>query len=73
VISGAAGAVGIVAGQIAKIQGVRVIGIAGSDEKCRSLKEQFGFNEALNYNASKSLRKELAILCPEGVNVYFDM
>lgn len=72
VISGAAGAVGIVAGQIAKIQGARVIGIAGSDEKCRSLKEQFGFNEALNYNASKSLRKELAILCPEGVNVYFD-
>jgi hypothetical protein len=72
VVSGAAGAVGITAGQIAKIQGARVIGIAGSDEKCRSLKEQFGFDEALNYNTSKSLRKELAILCSEGINVYFD-
>jgi NADPH:quinone reductase len=72
VISGAAGAVGIAAGQIAKIQGARVIGIAGSDEKCRSLKEQFGFNEALNYNTSKSLRKELAILCPDGIQAYFD-
>jgi hypothetical protein len=72
VISGAAGAVGIVAGQIAKIKGSRVIGIAGSDEKCRLLKEQFGFDEAMNYKTSKSLRKELAILCPEGVDVYFD-
>ena len=72
VISGAAGAVGIVAGQIAKIQGSRVIGIAGSDEKCRLLKEQFGFDEAINYKTSKSLRKELAILCPESVDVYFD-
>jgi NADPH:quinone reductase len=72
VISGAAGAVGIVAGQIAKIQGSRVIGIAGSDEKCRLLIGQFGFDEAINYKTSKSLRKELAILCPESVDVYFD-
>jgi NADPH-dependent curcumin reductase CurA len=72
VVSGAAGAVGIVAGQIAKIQGSRVIGIAGSDEKCRLLKEQFGYDEAINYKSSKSIRKELAILCPEGVDVYFD-
>jgi len=72
VISGAAGAVGIVAGQIAKLQGTRVIGIAGSDEKCRLLKEQFGFDEAINYKTSKSIRKELAILCPEGVDAYFD-
>jgi NADPH:quinone reductase len=72
VISGAAGAVGIVAGQIAKIQDARVIGIAGSDEKCRLLKEQFGFDEALNYKTSKSLRKDLANLCPEGVDCYFD-
>jgi NADPH-dependent curcumin reductase CurA len=72
VISGAAGAVGIVAGQIAKIQGCRVIGIAGSDEKCNMLKDQFGFDESINYKTSKSIRKELAALCPEGVDVYFD-
>lgn len=72
VISGAAGAVGIVAGQIAKLQGARVIGVAGSDEKCRMLKEQFGFDEAINYKTSKSIRKDLAILCPEGIDAYFD-
>jgi NADPH-dependent curcumin reductase CurA len=72
VVSGAAGAVGIAAGQIAKIQGARVIGTAGTDEKCRLLKEQFGFDDAINYKTSKSLRKEIAILCPEGVDVYFD-
>lgn len=72
VISGAAGAVGIVAGQIAKIKGCRVIGIAGSDEKCRLLKEQFGFDETINYKTSKSIRKEIAALCPESVDAYFD-
>jgi len=72
VVSGAAGAVGIVAGQLAKMQGSRVIGIAGSDEKCRLLKEQFGYDEAINYKTSKSIRKEIAVLCPEGVDVYFD-
>ncbi|TAL59278.1 MAG: NADP-dependent oxidoreductase [Bacteroidetes bacterium] len=72
VISGAAGAVGIVAGQIAKIQGSKVIGITGSDEKCRLLKEKFGFDEAINYKTSKSLRKVIASACPEGVDMYFD-
>lgn len=72
VISGASGAVGIVAGQIAKIQGMRVIGIAGSDEKCTALKQHFGFDEAVNYKTSKSLRKELAFLCPESIDIYFD-
>lgn len=72
VVSGAAGAVGIVAGQIAKLQGTRVIGIAGSDEKCRLLKEQFGYDETINYKTSKSIRKDLAILCPDGVDAYFD-
>ena len=72
VVSGAAGAVGIVAGQIAKLQGAKVIGIAGSDDKCRLLKEQFGYDETINYKTSKSIRKELAALCPEGVDVYFD-
>jgi NADPH-dependent curcumin reductase CurA len=72
VVSGAAGAVGIVAGQIAKIKGCRVIGIAGTDEKCRLLKEHFGYDEAINYKTSKSLRKEIAAICPEGVDAYFD-
>jgi NADPH:quinone reductase len=72
VVSGAAGAVGIVAGQIAKLQGTRVIGIAGSNEKCRLLKEQFGYDEAINYKTTKSLRKDLALLCPGGVDAYFD-
>ena len=72
VVSGAAGAVGIVAGQIAKIQGSRVIGIAGSDEKCRLIKKEFGYDQAINYKTSKSIRKDLKLLCPEGVNVYFD-
>ena len=72
VVSGAAGAVGIVAGQIAKIQGSKVIGITGSDEKCRLIKEDFGYDDAINYKTSKSVRKEIKTLCPEGVNVYFD-
>jgi NADPH-dependent curcumin reductase CurA len=72
VVSGAAGAVGHVAGQIAKIFEARVIGIAGSDEKCRLLKEEFGFDEAVNYKTTKSIRKDIARLCPDGVNAYFD-
>jgi NADPH:quinone reductase len=72
VVSAAAGAVGIVAGQIAKMQGSKVIGIAGSDEKCRILKDKFGYDEAINYKTSKSLRKEIGELCPQGVDVYFD-
>jgi len=72
VISGAAGAVGIVAGQIAKTQGARVVGITGSDDKCKLLKDQFGFDEALNYKDSKSLRKAIAEVCQKGVDVYYD-
>jgi NADPH:quinone reductase len=72
VVSGAAGAVGLAAGQLAKLKGTRVIGIAGSDEKCAMLKNDYGFDEALNYKTTKSIRKDLAKLCPEGVDVYFD-
>jgi hypothetical protein len=72
VVSGAAGAVGLVAGQIAKIKGARVIGIAGSEEKCNLLKEKFGFDEAINYKTTKSIRKDLGKICPEGVDAYFD-
>jgi NADPH-dependent curcumin reductase CurA len=71
-ISGAAGAVGLVAGQISKIFGARVAGLAGSDEKCSMLKDQFGFDVAINYRTSKTLRKDIAALCPDGVDVYFD-
>jgi NADPH:quinone reductase len=71
-ISGAAGAVGIVAGQIAKIQGAYVVGIAGSDEKCRMLKEEIGFDGTINYSTSKNMRKSIAEACPRGVDVYFD-
>jgi NADPH-dependent curcumin reductase CurA len=72
VISGAAGAVGIVAGQIAKMQGTYVVGIAGSDEKCKLLKEQFRFDEAVNYKTSKIMTKIIAAVCPKGVDVYYD-
>jgi NADPH:quinone reductase len=72
VISGAAGAVGIVAGQIAKLQGANVTGIAGTDEKCKLLTEQFGFDAAVNYKISRALRKDIAAACPNGIDVYFD-
>ena len=72
VVSGAAGAVGIAAGQIAKILGSYVLGIAGSDEKCKLLKEQFGFDEAINYKTAKSMATAIATVCPKGVDVYFD-
>ena len=72
VVSGAAGAVGVVVGQIAKIQGCRVIGIAGSDEKISLLKEEFGFDEAINYKTSADMNKAIAAACPKGVDVYFD-
>ena len=72
VVSGAAGAVGIVVGQIAKIQGCRVIGIAGSDEKTALLKSEFGFDETINYNTCTDLKKAIAELCPDGVDIYFD-
>lgn len=72
VVSGAAGAVGIVVGQIAKIQGCRVVGIAGSDEKIKMLTEEFGFDEAINYKTVTDMNKAITAACPKGVDVYFD-
>jgi NADPH-dependent curcumin reductase CurA len=72
VVSGAAGAVGIVVGQIAKIKGCRVVGIAGSDEKTAMLKNEFGFDEAINYNTVTDMKQAIADACPDGVDVYFD-
>jgi NADPH-dependent curcumin reductase len=71
VVSGAAGAVGSVAGQIAAIKGCRVIGIAGGPEKCRVVMEEFGFDAAIDYRMPH-LRRRLRELAPGGVDVYFD-
>jgi NADPH-dependent curcumin reductase len=71
VISGAAGAVGNAAGQIAKIKGARVIGIAGGEEKCRWLLDELGFDAAIDYKA-QDVRRALREVAPEGVDVYFD-
>jgi len=70
-VSGAAGAVGSYVGQIARIKGCRVIGIAGGAEKCRLLKEELGFDAAIDYKNS-NVAAELRTLCPKGVDCYFD-
>ena len=72
VVSGAAGAVGSVAGQIAKIKGCRVVGITGTDEKTEMLTSEFGFDAAINYKTTGNMRKAIAAACPNGVDVYFD-
>jgi NADPH-dependent curcumin reductase CurA len=71
VISGAAGAVGSVAGQIAKLKGCRVIGIAGGPDKCRMLVAELGFDAAIDYR-SEDLRAALREHAPAGVDVYLD-
>ena len=71
VVSGAAGAVGSVVGQIAKIKGCRVIGVAGGERKCRLVVEQLGFDACIDYK-SENVRKALHEVAPEGVDVYFD-
>jgi NADPH-dependent curcumin reductase CurA len=70
-VSAAAGAVGSAAGQIARIKGARVVGMAGSDEKCRWLTEELGFDAAINYKTQPLLRA-LRKTCPAGIDVYFD-
>ena len=70
-ISGAAGAVGNVAGQLAKLRGCRVIGSAGSDEKVKRLLEECGFDAAFNYKSGPVL-DQLNKAAPEGIDVYFD-
>ncbi|WP_209123545.1 NADP-dependent oxidoreductase [Alkalihalobacillus sp. BA299] len=72
VVSGAAGAVGMVVGQIAKIKGCRVVGIAGSDEKLKYLKEELGFDDVLNYKKVHDIYQELERICPKGIDVYYD-
>lgn len=71
VVSGAAGATGNVVGQIAKIKGCRVIGIAGGPEKCAWIKNDLGFDIAIDYK-SENVGKRLREACPQGINLYFD-
>ncbi len=71
VVSAAAGATGSIAGQIAKIAGARVIGIAGGPVKCRAVVEDFGFDACIDYR-NEDLPAALKKHCPKGVNVYFD-
>ena len=70
-VSGAAGATGSVVGQIAKIKGCRVIGIAGTDDKCRWLVDELGFDAAINYR-TEDVAARIGELCPDGIDVFFD-
>ncbi|WP_047546150.1 NADP-dependent oxidoreductase [Psychroserpens sp. Hel_I_66] len=72
VVSGAAGAVGSVVGQIGKILGLRVIGIAGTDEKIDMLKSKFGFDAGINYKTTNDMKAAIKEAAPNGVDVYFD-
>jgi hypothetical protein len=72
VVSGAAGAVGMAVGQIAKIKGCRVVGIAGSDDKVKYLVDELGFDGAFNYKTTDNYVAKLKELCPNGIDVYFD-
>ena len=71
VVSAAAGAVGSIVGQIAKIKGCHVVGLAGSDEKCQWIKKDLGFDEAINYK-TENIPEALAHACPKGIDIYFD-
>jgi len=72
VVSGAAGAVGIVVCQIAKLKGCRVVGTAGSDEKCDYLRRELGVDAAINYKTAGNMFDALKDACPNGIDVYFD-
>lgn len=71
-ISAAAGAVGSIAGQIAKLQGCRVVGLTGSPDKAAWLVEELGFDATINYREHGDLSAAIARECPGGVNIYFD-
>lgn len=70
-VAAAAGAVGSVAGQIARIKGCRVVGLAGTDAKCRFVTQTLGFDDCINYRES-DLENALREACPGGIDVYFD-
>lgn len=72
VVSGAAGAVGTIVGQVGKLLGCKVVGITGSDEKVELLKSKFGFTNAINYKTTPDLKEAIKKACPDGVDIYFD-
>lgn len=72
VVSGAAGAVGSIVGQIAKIKGCRTVGIAGGDDKIAWILKECGFDAAFNYKTTDNYSAKLKELCPNGIDVYFD-
>ena len=72
VVSGAAGGVGQVAGQIGRIEACRVVGIAGGAAKCRFLTQELGFDAAIDYKAEPDLSAAIARACPSGVDVFYD-
>jgi NADPH-dependent curcumin reductase CurA len=72
VVSGAAGAVGSLVGQIAKLKRCRVVGIAGSDEKVNFITRELGFDGGFNYKGTPDYHSKLKELCPNGIDVYFD-
>ncbi len=72
VVSGAAGAVGTIVGQIGKLMGCKVIGITGTDEKVALLTSKFDFDSAFNYKKTPDLKEAIKTACPEGVDIYFD-
>ena len=71
-MSAAAGAVGSVGGQIAKILGLRVVGLAGTEEKCDWVKNTLGFDDCINYRTAENLEQSIREACPEGVDLFFD-
>src|SRR5579864_5045018 len=71
-VSGAAGAVGSLVGQIAKIQGCRAVGIAGTDDKIAWMVNELGFDAAFNYKTTSDYAAKLKELCPKGIDCYFD-
>jgi len=71
VVAAASGAVGSVVGQIARIEGAKAVGIAGSDEKCRFVVDELGFDACINHNAP-DFADQLAKACPDGIDVYFE-
>ncbi|MFQ5519922.1 MAG: NADP-dependent oxidoreductase [Candidatus Methylomirabilia bacterium] len=72
VVSGAAGATGSLVGQLGKILGCRVVGTAGTDEKCSYLIEHLGFDAAINYRKTGDLYEALRQACPSGIDIYFE-
>jgi NADPH-dependent curcumin reductase CurA len=71
VVSAAAGAVGSLVGQIGKIKGCRVVGIAGTEEKCAWITRELGFDAAIHYK-TENLHKALQLHCPKGIHIYFE-